>query len=164
MPEQLVARPRMEDSSDNRYVNSRQTATRRQRRWGQRRWRHSRWSQQLPDSSLSIPDDNSLAANDAHNGWSVTAADDVRLDSVWLGARTDIERSPEPAELGLARAHSPSNDGILPGRLTSSASSVSSDEQPTCLLCCEPIKVAGGIIWFSRAAVQDLLVLCLLTG
>ena len=136
----------MEGSSDNRDFNSRQTATRRQRRWRHRRWRHSRWRQHLPDSSLSIPDDNSLAANDAHNGWSLTAADDVRLDSVWLGARTDdderTQSSPEPAKLGLARAHSPSDDGILPERLNSSASSVSSDEQPTCLLCCEPIKVA----------------------
>ena len=135
----------MEDSSDNRYVNSRQTATRRQRRWGQRRWRHSRWSQQLPDSSLSIPDDNRLVACEAPDGWSVTAADGVGLDGSWQDAKTDVEPlqcSPEAAKMELARVHSTSDDGISPERLNSSASSVSSDEQPTCLLCCEPIKVA----------------------
>ena len=153
----------MENSSDNRYMNSRQTGTRRPR---QTRWRRRRRRQQLLDSSPSMQENNGLAASEAPDG-SVTAADGVRLDSLWQGAKADVEHtqcSPEAAKMGLVRVHSTSDDGILPERLNSSASSVCSDEQPTCLLCCEPIQVADGAIWFSRAAVQDLLVLCMLTG
>ena len=84
------------------------------------------------------------------HGWSITAADSAVHNSLWHGVKTDVEHS--EASLAVTSVNHDKSQlvgiGAINGRQhnsegcsSSSASSVATDDQSLCLLCCEPIKV-----------------------
>ncbi|KAL0054967.1 hypothetical protein WJX82_005281 [Trebouxia sp. C0006] len=110
--------------------------------------RHRR--RQLQDFRAQTARNHSHVTLEEPDSWSITAADSAIHDSLWHSVKTHVEHSEASLAVACVNHEKSHLDGIVAisgrqdnpeGDSSSSASSASADNQPVCLLCCEPIKV-----------------------
>lgn len=108
--------------------------------------RHRR--RQLQDFRAQTARNHSHVTLEEPDGWSIT--DSAIHDSLWHSVKTHVEHSEASLAVACVNRDKSHLDGIVAisgrqdnpeGDSSSSASSASADNQPVCLLCCEPIKV-----------------------